>query len=132
MNKLLVTLIAGAFASIAAAAPTTAERQFYVQSTTQAGSGSSASTQKTAAQQKANVGASKGVSKMTAVEKVALFAELTKSNINPDNPSGATGTSAQQMMNVAESKHDPKANAGLRTKAGQRELAQQLESKANK
>ncbi|MBK9114896.1 MAG: hypothetical protein IPM22_04470 [Betaproteobacteria bacterium] len=132
MNKLLVALIAGAFASVAAAQtapakPTAQERQADVKAATQAGSGSSASTQATAEQQKANVKASKETAKMTTQEKNAAIKASNKAMINPDNPSGSVaGTAAQQKANVAESKGTPKANVDLKTKEGQKKLDEGL------
>ena len=94
MNKLLVALIAGAFASVAAAQtapakPTAQERQADVKAATQAGSGSSASTQATAEQQKANVKASKETAKMSTADKNAAIKASNKAMVNPDNPSGS-------------------------------------------
>lgn len=137
MNKLLVVLIAGAFASVAAAQtqppkPTKEERRQDVQSATQAGSGSSASTQKTAAEQAANVKASQEISKMTKEEKRAFFDQLRKENINPNNPSGSVaGTAAMQKATTAESKMVPKQNTQIKTKEGQKALSKELQQKAS-
>lgn len=137
MNKLLAALLAGAFATVAAAqtatsAPTATERQANVRATTQAGSGSSVSAARTAAQQAANVRASREVERMTKDEKEAFFEELLKSRINPNNPTGTAGTATMQKETVMESKGAPKANADIRTKEGQRVLATQLENKSDK
>ena len=109
MNKLLVALIAGAFASVAAAqtpAPATTpakEKQADVKATTQAGSGSSASTQKTAAEQAANTAKSKETAKMTTAEKNQMAKDVNKSAVNPNNSSGATATANMQKQTTAES-----------------------------
>ena len=136
MNKLLVALIAGAFASVAAAQtapakPTAQERQADVKAATQAGSGSSASTQATAEQQKANVKASKETAKMSTAEKKDAIKNVNKQMVNPDNPSGSVaGTAAQQKANVAESKGTPKANVELKSKEGQKQLEKDLQQKS--
>lgn len=110
MNKLLAALIAGAFATIAVAQsqpqkPTAQERRDAVQSTTQAGSGSSASTANTASQQAMNTKVSQQVSKMSTAEKKAWANEINRQMVNPNNPSGsAAGTAAMQKENVAISK----------------------------
>lgn len=138
MNKLLVALIAGAFASVAAAqtaapAPTAKDRQADVKAATQAGSGSSASTQATAEQQKANVKASKETAKMSTTEKKDAIKASNKAMVNPDNPSGSVaGTAAQQKANVAESKGQPKANADLKSKDAQKALEKDLQQKSSK
>ena len=136
MNKLLVALIAGAFAIVAAAqtAPpqkaTAKERQADVKSTTEAAAAQTTGAQ-TAKEQAANVKASKDVSKMTTAEKNAYIKELNKQMINPENPSGSVaGTAAQQKANVAESKGQPKANVELKTKEGQKALSKELQDKA--
>ena len=128
MNKLIVALIAGAFASVAAAQtappkPTTKERAADVRSTTQEGSGSSASAQKTAVEQAANTKASREVAKMTRAEKEAFAKEINKQMINPDNPSGSvSGTAAQQKANTAASKEVAKDRPNLNTPANQKAL----------
>ena len=137
MNKLLVALIAGAFAIVAAAQtatpkPTTKERQDAVKSTTDAAAASTTGAQ-TAKEQAASVKASKEVSKMTAAEKNAFAKEINKQMVNPENPSGSVaGTAAQQKANVAESKGQPKANVELKTKEGQKALEKDLQQKASK
>jgi len=136
MNKLLVALIAGAFASVAAAQtapakPTAKERQADVKAATQAGSGSSAGITATEQMQKENVPASKAAPKMTATEKKDAIKASNKAMVNPDNPSGSvTGTAAQQKANVAESKGQPKANVELKSKEGQKALEKDLQKKA--
>jgi len=133
MNKLLVALIAGAFATVAAAqtAPpkmTAKERQEAVSGTTQSQTDTS-SGQKTSAEQKANVKASKEVSKMTAAEKKAFAEEINKQMVNPNaGPGGGVqGTATAQKANTAESKTMQKANTELKTKEGQKQLSQELQ-----
>jgi hypothetical protein len=128
MNKLLVALIAGAFASVAAAQtappkPTTQERAADVKAATQAGSGSSASTQKTAAEQAANTKASREVAKMSRAEKEAFAKEINRTMLNPDNPSGSVaGTAAMQKANTATSKEVAKNRPNLNTPEAQKAL----------
>ena len=143
MNKLLVVLIAGAFAAVAAAQtpapamapadpakPTTKERQADVKATTGAAAASTTGAQ-TAKEQAANVKASKEVTKMTTAEKNKAIKESNTKMINPDNPSGSVaGTAAQQKANVAESKGQPKANVELKTKEGQKALSKELQEKS--
>jgi len=140
MNKLLVALIVGAFA-VAAAAQTnpltnpsekSKEKQKDVQATTSQNAPSSVNTQKTAAEQAANVKESKGVAKMTTAEKNKAIKEVNKSPVNPENPSGSVaGTAAQQQMNVKDSKAVPKQNTELKTKEGQKQLSKELQQKAS-
>lgn len=140
MNKLLVALIAGVFASVAAAqtaapaaATTAKEKAKEVQATTQAGSGSSASTQKTAAEQAANVKASKEVTKMSTADKNKAIKDVNKQMVNPDNPSGGVaGTAAMQKSTTAASKGTPKANADLKSKDAQKALEKELQQKSTK
>lgn len=130
MNKLIVALIAGVFASVAAAqtaAPlTTKEKQDAVKAATQAGSGSSASTQKTAAEQAKNTAVSKETAKMSTADKNAAIKASEKGLVNPNNPSGVAGTAKMQKETTAESKGTPKANVELKTKAGQQSLDKEL------
>lgn len=135
MNKLLIALIAGAFATVAAAqtAPakmTTKERQQAVSGTTQSQTDTS-SGMKTAEQQKANVKASKEVAKMTAAEKKAFYDEINKTMVNPQG-GGIAATEAQQKANVQASKGEPKANVELKTKEGQKQLSKEMQKAATK
>lgn len=139
MNKLIVALIAGAFATVAAAqtampgqTPADKSKQKEVSAVTQAGSGSSASTQKTAAEQAANTAVSKEAPKMTTQEKNAAIKAANKSGVNPNNDAGVAATAAQQKANTAESKMVPKQNADLKGKAGQQALEKELQQKASK
>jgi hypothetical protein len=126
MNKLIVALIAGALASVAAAQtappkPTTSERQADVKAATKAGSESSSVMNQQ--ERAANVKASKEVSKMTRAEKEAFAKEINKSMINPDNPSGGVaGVTAQQQRNTAISKETPKNRPNLNTPEAQKAL----------
>jgi len=145
MNKLLLALIAGAFATVAVAqtpapapaapaAPmkaTTKEKQADVQSTTATGGRASVDAQATAAQQAASVKASKEVAKMTTAEKKAFITEINKQMVNPENPSGSVaGTAAMQKETTAASKAVPKQNVELKTKEGQKALAKELQEKS--
>ncbi|MCC7326935.1 MAG: hypothetical protein IT521_09060 [Burkholderiales bacterium] len=135
MNKLLIALIAGAFATVAAAQtapakPTAKERQQAVQSTTQSQTDTS-SGMKTAEQQKANVKASKEVAKMTTAEKKAFMDEINKTMVNPQG-SGVAAVEAQQKANVEASKGMPRANVELKTKEGQKQIQKGLEKAATK
>jgi hypothetical protein len=135
MNKLLIALIAGAFAIVAAAqtaAPkaTTKEKQADVKSTTEAAAAQTTGAQ-TAKEQAANVKASKEVAKMTTAEKNAYIKELNKQMINPEaGTTSIAGTAAQQKANVEMSKGQPKANVELKTKEGQKATAKELQQKA--
>jgi hypothetical protein len=141
MNKLLVALIAGAFAAVAAAQttpppagapakPTAKERQADVQSTTAAAAASNTGAQ-TAKEQAANVRASKEVAKMTTAEKKAFADAINKSMINPENPSGSvSGTAAMQKETTAASKAVPKQNTELKTKEGQKQMSKEMQQKA--
>jgi len=138
MNKLLIALIAGAFATVAAAqtampgqSPTSKEKQADVKGATAGNPNNSAGQAATAAEQKANTAKSKDVSKMTAAEKNAYAKEVNKSGVNPENPSGSTtDTAAQQKANTAESKATPKQNTDLKGKEGQKTLEKDLQKKS--
>lgn len=125
MNKLLVLLIAGAFASVAAAqtaAPklTTKEKQQATQSTTSAAVPQG---QDTAKQQAESVKASKDVSKMTTAEKNKAIKNVNKQMVNPDNPTGSVaGTASMQKSNVDASKGTPKDRPKLGTAEAQKAL----------
>ncbi len=111
MNKLIVALIAGVFASVAAAqtaAPlTTKEKQDAVKAATQAGSGSSASTANTAAQGAKNTAVSKTQPKMTTAEKNAAIKAADKGLVNPNNDAGVGATAKMQKETTAASKAAP-------------------------
>ena len=141
MNKLLVALIAGAFAAVAAAQtpapapaapmkPTAKERQADVKSATDAAAASTTGAQ-TAKEQAANVKASKETSKMTTAEKNKAIKDVNKQMVNPENPSGSVaGTAAMQKETTAVSKATPKQNTELKTKEGQKELSKELKAKS--
>jgi hypothetical protein len=130
MNKLLVALIGAAVASVAAAqtppVPTSKERQQDVQTTTEASANANTGAQ-TAKQQAANVQKSKQVPKLSKEERAKLAKDATKSNLNPENSSGAAATAAMQKQTTAESKALPKQNIELKSKEGERQLAKELQ-----
>jgi len=135
MNKLLVVFITCAFASIAAAQtaaprPGPNERQRDVAITTQEGSGSSASTQKTAAQQARNVNASKQVTKLSREETTRLAKDATRLNVNPENSSGQAATANMQRQTTAASKTTSKQNTEFKTKNGKQLLEKELQQKS--
>ncbi len=138
MNKLIVALIAGAFASVAAAqtaapAPlTNMQKQEAVKAATQAGSGSSASAQKTAVQAKENTAVSKETAKLSTADKKAALKANDKGLVNPNNPTGVAGTAMMQKETTAESKMVGKQNTEIKTKAGQKQLDKQLEKASTK
>ena len=135
MNKLLVALIAGAFATVAAAQtapakPTAKERQADVKASTEAAAASTTGAQ-TAKEAAANTAKSKETAKMTTAEKNKAIKDVNKMAVNPENPSGSVaGTAAQQKANTAESKATPKQNTELKTKEGQKALEKDLQKKA--
>ena len=135
MNKLIVALIAGAFATVAAAqtaapAATAKEKQADVKATTGAAAASTTGAQ-TAKEAAANTAKSKETAKMTTAEKNAAIKDVNKQAVNPENPSGSTAaTAAAQKANTAESKATPKQNVELKTKEGQKALEKDLQKKA--
>ena len=137
MNKLLVALIAGVFATAVAAQtaapkPTAKERQADVKATTEAAAASTTGAQ-AAKDAAAAAKASREVAKMTAAEKNAYAKEINKSMINPENPSGSVaGTATMQKANVDASKGTPKANVEFKTKEGQKALEKDLQQKSTK
>lgn len=126
MNKLLIALIAGAFATVAVAqtaAPklTTKEKQEAVKSTTEAARAETtgAMTAKDAA---IATKASREVAKMTRAEKEMWAKEINKQLLNPENPSGAVGTATMQKETTAASKAVAKDRPKLGTPEGQKSL----------
>ena len=138
MNKLLIALIAGAFATVAAAqgvlpAPSekSKEKQADVKGATSGNPNNSAGQAATSAEQKTNTAKSKEVSKMTTAEKNAAIKDVNKQAVNPENPSGSTAaTAAQQKANTAESKGTPKQNTELKTPEGKKQLEKELQKKS--
>ena len=134
MNKLIVALIAGAFATVAAAQtapakPTAKERQADVKAATDAAAASTTGAQ-TAKEAAANTAKSKETAKMTSAEKKQAIKDVNKMAVNPENPSGSVaGTAAQQKANTAESKATPKQNVELKTKEGHTQLVKDLQKK---
>jgi hypothetical protein len=136
MSKLMAFSLVWLFAAAATAqtappTPSAQERQREVSATTQAGSGSSASTQKTAAQQAANVKASKQVPKLSKVEKTQFAKDATKLNVNPENSSGQAATARMQKQTVATSKAAQKQNTELWTKEGKAQFEKDLQQKSS-
>ena len=92
------------------------EKQKDVQAVTEQQSPSSVNTQKTAAEQAANVKSSKATAKMTTAEKNKAIKESNTKMINPDNPSGSVaGTAAQQKASVEVSKGEPRQRQTINT-----------------
>ena len=136
MNRILAALFACLLTAAAAAqtAPpkaSDAERQRDVAKITEANSGSSASTQKTAAQQAANVKASKEVPKLSKQEKEQFAKDATKLNVNPENSSGTAATARMQKQTTATSKAASRQNAELKTKEGKAQLDKELQQKSS-
>ena len=129
--SMLSCIALAAVAQTAPPSPWAQERQRDVSSTTQQGSGSSASTQKTAEQQAANVKASKQVSKLSAQEKKRLAKDATRLNVNPENSSGQAATARMQAQTVAASKGTSKQSAQFKTKDGKADLARDLQQKSS-
>jgi len=138
MNKLIVALIVGAFASVAAAqtaapAPlTNMQKQEAVKATTEAGAKSSVNAQTTATEAAKNTAISKGTPKESTADKKAAIKAANKGLVNPNNPSGVAGTATMQKANTAESKMVGKQNTEIKTKAGQQQLEKQLEKASTK
>ena len=134
MNKLLVALIAGAFASVAAAQtappkPTSQERQRDLKSTTEAAAAATTGAQ-TAKEQAANVQKSKQVAKLSKEEKTKLAKDATKLNVNPENSAGQAATAEMQRQTTAVSKATSKQNTEFKSKGGQQQLAKDLRAKS--
>ncbi|MEO6565561.1 MAG: hypothetical protein ABIO63_05960 [Casimicrobiaceae bacterium] len=137
MNKLIVALIAGVFASVAAAqtapAPlTTKEKQDAVKGASAGNPNNSGGVANTDKMQKETTAASKGVAKTTSAEKKAAVKSTDKGLVNPNNPTGAGGTATMQKETTAASAGTPKANTEIKTKEGQKALDKELTQKATK
>jgi len=135
MKRLVAITLVSTFAAVATAQtsppkPSVQQRQRAVASTTEQGSGSSASTQKTAAQQAANVKASRQVPKLSTDEKTQLAKDATKLNVNPENSSGQAATARMQRQTVADSRGTQRQNAQYKTKQGKADLARDLQQKS--
>jgi hypothetical protein len=118
MKQWIAISMVAAFATSAAAQTPAAvkDKQKEVQAVTQQQAPSSVNTQKTAAEQAANVKASKATTKMTTAEKNKAIKDVNKQMVNPDNPSGsAAGTAAQQKANVDASKGQPRQKQTINT-----------------
>jgi hypothetical protein len=136
MKRTLAALFAGLLTATAAAqtSPPTAsdaERQRDVAKITEANSGSSASTQKTAAQQSANVKASKHAPKLSKQEKEQFAKDATKLNVNPENSAGTAATARMQKQTTALSKEAGRRNTELKTKEGKAQLEKELQQKSS-
>jgi len=129
MKQWIAVSMLAAFATAAAAQtgdpkPPIKDKQKEVQAVTEKQAPSSVNTQKTAAEQAANVKASKEVAKMTTAEKKAFITEINKQMVNPENPSGsAAGTAAQQKANVEASKDQPRQKVNVNTLGSQEKAA---------
>jgi hypothetical protein len=136
MKSLLLGIVAcvvaaSATAQTAAPAPTDKERQRAASTITEQGSGSSASTQKTAKQQADNVKASRQVPKLSNDEKKTLAKDANRLNENPENSSGQAATARMQKETVGQSKATPRQNTAFKSKAGKAELDQGLQQKSS-
>jgi hypothetical protein len=138
MNKLLVALIAGGFAAVAAAqtpapaaapatpaAPATkkemnAEKAKAVGAVTEKESDTSG-TRAMAAEQKANTAASKKIAKPTAAQKQADSKAATTAG--GMSSTGGPETAAQAKKNTAASKEVAKEKVNLGTPAAEKEMA---------
>jgi hypothetical protein len=135
MNKLLVALIAGGFATVAAAqtpapaaapmAPATkkemnAEKAKEVGAVTAKESDTSG-TRAMAAEAKANTAKSKAIAKPTAAQKQMDAKSATKQG--GMSSTGGPETAAQAKANTAASKEVPKEKVNLGTPAAEKEMA---------
>jgi hypothetical protein len=131
MNKLLIALIAGGFATVAAAQPAAPaaapvtktevnkEKAKAVESVTTKESDPTGGPA-TAAQQKANTAKSKTVAKPTTAQKQADVKAAAKAS---DQDAGARATAAEQKANTAVSKQVPKEKVNLGTPAAEKDMA---------
>jgi hypothetical protein len=118
MKQWIAISMAAAFATgVAAQTPAPIkEKQKDVQAVTEQQAPSSVNTQKSAAEQAANVKSSKATGKMTTAEKNKAIKESNTKMINPDNPSGSVaGTAAQQKASVEVSKGEPRQKQTINT-----------------
>jgi hypothetical protein len=126
MNRLLMALVAGAFASVAVAQTpdpkmTSKERQETVKATTGAAANSTTGAT-TAKQQEANVKASKSSTKMTSAEKNKAIKDANTKMVNPDNSSGTAATAGMQKETTAASKATAKQRPNINTPEGQKAM----------
>jgi len=130
MKKLLVTLIAGAFASAAAAqgaatpAPTdpqmtTKQKQEALRSSTVGGSDRRPGEAKA---QEANVKASKATEKMATDEKNKAIKDINTKMVNPNNSGGVEATAKAQKEATAASKAQAKQKVDLNTPEAQKAM----------
>lgn len=115
--SIAVAFATSAAAQVAAPRPTSNEKQKDVQSVTQKEAPSSVNTQKTAAEQAANVKASKEVARMTTEEKNAFAREINRQMVNPEAGAtgGVAGVAAQQKANTEISKGEPRQKQKINT-----------------
>ncbi len=131
MNKLLIALIAGAFATGAMAqSAATKDKQKDVSAVTQ-GAVDQGSSTNTAAQQKANTAISKETPKMSKSEKKAFAKDAMKYQGNPNNSASSHTTAAEQKANTAASKEIPKQSTQFKSKEGKKVLEKDLQQKAS-
>lgn len=126
MNKLLIALLAGTLASVAAAQTsspslTRMEKQDAVSAAGARGS-DSATANESAAMREARARAQQDVAKMTLEEKQAFFDMLRDSNVNPNNPTGSAGTAVMQQKNTAAAQGVAKNRPDLGTPAAGKAL----------
>ena len=131
LASLVSILATAALAQTAPPRPSAQERRSAVESVTEQGSGSSASTQKTAAQQATNVKASRQVPKLTSEQKTQLAKDATRLNVNPENSSGQAATARMQRQTVAASKGTQKQNAQFKTRDGKTDLYRDLQQNSS-
>lgn len=131
MNKLLIALIASAFATVAVAqSAATKEKQRDTSAVTQ-GAVDQGSSTNTAAQQKANTAVSKETPKMSKDAKKTFAKDAMKYQGNPNTDAGTHATAAQQKANTAASKAVPKQSTQFKSKEGKKELSKDLQQKAS-
>lgn len=130
MNKLLAILIAGTFASAAAAQGTAAQgatdpqvtnkqKQEALRSTTISGSDRRPGESK---QQEANVKSSKAKEKMTTDEKNKAIKDVNTKMVNPSNSGGVEATAKMQKENTAASKEQARQKVQLGTPETQKAM----------
>lgn len=130
MKKLLAILIAGTFASAAAAQGaatqgatdsqmTNTQKQEALRSTTVSGSDRRPGEAKA---QETNVKASKATEKMTADEKNKAIKDVNTKMVNPNNSAGVEATAKAQKDSTAASKELPKQKVELGTPEAQKAM----------
>jgi hypothetical protein len=135
MNKLLIALIAGGFATVdaaqtpapaaAPAAAPTSKKEMNAEKAKEVGAvtakeSDTSGTRAMAAEQKANTAASKKVAKPTTAERKADASAATVGGVAT---TGTTATAAQAKKNTAISKEVPKQKYPLGTPEAEKDLA---------